>query len=162
MWQLLACKDHSEGGRTRHTNLKVSVRLRIWCKRTTDVRSNTGVYFTSNKCAQRFEVVAMARLFTETSSDCSDKVELQRRPRNTEEDHRQSLAELKTACRWLSSSSSSSSVRELAHPSASVTTCREPAYHCLIIISVHFNCVPFFQSKEILRWLHLRVLASNI
>lgn len=83
-------------------------RLRIWCKRTTDVRSNMGVYFPSNKCAQRLEVVTAARLFTVTSGDCSDKDELQRHPRSTEEDHRDSVAELKTACQWLSSSSSSS------------------------------------------------------
>lgn len=46
-----------------------------------------------------FEVVAAARLFTETSGDFSDKDELWQRPRNTEEDHRDSVAELKAACR---------------------------------------------------------------
>lgn len=77
-----------------HTSLKVSVRLRVWCSRTTDVRSNAGVYFMSNKCAQSFEVVTVARIFTEIPGDRSDKDELQWRPRNTEEDHRHSVAEL--------------------------------------------------------------------
>lgn len=164
MWQLLACGDHSGGGRTPQTNLKVSVRLWIWCKTTTHVRANAGVfYFASNKCARCFEVVAAARHLTETSADCSDKDALQWHPRNTEEDHGDSVGELQTASRWLSWSSSwSSSVREQAHASVSVAACREPAYHCLVTVSVHFNHAPFSQSKEILRCLYWRVIASNI
>lgn len=76
------------------TTLKVSVRLRIRCKRTTDVRSNSGVYGTSNKCASSFEDAAAARLFIQTFSDCSDKDEIQRRPRNTEEGRHQTEAAL--------------------------------------------------------------------
>lgn len=133
MWQLLACGDHSGGGRSPHTNLKVSVRLGICWKRTTDVRSNTGVYFTSNKCAQRFEVVAAATLFIEISGDCSDKEELQQRAQKAEQAHRHSVAELKAACRWLSwSSSSSSPVMEQAHPSVTVTACREPSRRIIV------------------------------